>query len=63
MSDDDSYLYLNEGGFTPGMYRATGKPQPAAPVHTKWSPWRLIPGVELGGRHPKEAPSAKKRTK
>ena len=26
MSEDESYLYLNEGGFVPGMYRSHFQP-------------------------------------
>jgi hypothetical protein len=50
MPEDDSYLYLNEGGFTPGMYRPARKPRPAPPMEHKWSPLRFIPGVEIGGK-------------
>lgn len=58
MAEDDSYLYLNEGGFTPGMYRPVRKPQPAVLTEHKWSPLRFIPGVEIGGKKKPPSPPA-----
>lgn len=61
MSEEDSYLYVNEGGFTPGMYRPARKAQPPMPTPVKWSPWHLIPGVEIGGKRREDASHSKDR--
>jgi hypothetical protein len=60
MADEEAYLYLNEGGFTPGMYeshKASSTPGRAA---TKRSSWWWIPGFDRGEKRDRQAdPDAK----
>lgn len=53
-SDEESYLYVNEGGFTPGMYLNARRIRRPAPAPAKRPPWRLFAGADVGAKREPE---------
>ena len=48
MADDESYLYVNEGGFTPGMYERVRDRRKGSRPAAKRSAWSWLTGSDRG---------------